>query len=188
MLPRVITLAQMLLDLVLCEGDYAIDATVGRGYDTAWLAEKVGPTGRVLGFDIQAEAIAHARERLETAGFSDRVTLIHAGHETLQDHVEAVPLVKAFMFNLGFLPKGDPTQVTRPQTTFDALTQAFPRLAQGGLISVAVYPGHPGGAAEAEAVLAWADSLDTNLAEMATYTPLKTRQPSPWLLVVSRRR
>ena len=37
-----------------------IDATCGNGGDTAFLCRLVGPEGRVLGFDIQPEAIASA--------------------------------------------------------------------------------------------------------------------------------
>ena len=39
------------------EGDTCIDATAGRGYDTAFLCELVGDKGRVIAFDIQQSAI-----------------------------------------------------------------------------------------------------------------------------------
>ena len=35
------------------EGDYAVDATLGNGHDTCFLAEIVGDNGKVFGFDIQ---------------------------------------------------------------------------------------------------------------------------------------
>lgn len=34
-------------------GDTAVDATMGNGHDTLFLAQAVGPTGHVIGFDIQ---------------------------------------------------------------------------------------------------------------------------------------
>lgn len=34
-------------------GDFVIDATMGNGHDTAFLAELVGPSGEVFAFDIQ---------------------------------------------------------------------------------------------------------------------------------------
>ena len=37
----------------LSPGGFCIDATAGRGYDTAFLCQIVGPAGRVLAFDIQ---------------------------------------------------------------------------------------------------------------------------------------
>ena len=33
--------------------DYAVDATLGNGHDTCFLAEIVGDNGKVFGFDIQ---------------------------------------------------------------------------------------------------------------------------------------
>ena len=41
-----------------------IDATCGNGGDTAFLCRLAGPEGRVLGFDIQPEAITSTRARL----------------------------------------------------------------------------------------------------------------------------
>ena len=35
------------------EGDYAVDATLGNGHDTCFLAKIVGDNGKVFGFDIQ---------------------------------------------------------------------------------------------------------------------------------------
>ena len=45
-----------------------VDATCGNGGDTAFLCRLTAPEGRVLGFDIQPEAIASTRARLEQAG------------------------------------------------------------------------------------------------------------------------
>ena len=46
---------------VIKPGDSAIDATVGTGEDTVFLAECVGKTGHVYGFDIQRAAIEEAK-------------------------------------------------------------------------------------------------------------------------------
>ena len=42
-----------------------MDATVGNGHDTVFLARLVGETGKVIGFDIQEQAIKNTTERLE---------------------------------------------------------------------------------------------------------------------------
>ena len=39
------------------EGAFCIDATAGKGKDTALLAELAGPGGKVVAMDIQADAI-----------------------------------------------------------------------------------------------------------------------------------
>ena len=50
----------------LKEGDVAIDATMGRGHDTAFLCEIVGNKGRVFAFDIQEDAVKSTKELLES--------------------------------------------------------------------------------------------------------------------------
>ena len=60
-------LAARLADPRLC-----IDATCGNGGDTAFLCRLVGKEGRVLGFDIQPEAIASTRQNLARKGFASR--------------------------------------------------------------------------------------------------------------------
>ena len=38
-------------------GDFCIDATAGRGNDTAFLCSLVGESGKVIAFDIQQQAV-----------------------------------------------------------------------------------------------------------------------------------
>ncbi len=189
-LPTVVGLAQMLHTRNLREGDCAIDATVGRGNDTVWLAECVGPSGLVIGFDIQAEAIESTHERLARLGLIDSVALHFAGHETLTETVQAfrqIPPIKSIVFNLGYLPSGEHRMITKPGSTVSALSQAAGLLATGGLLTVAVYPGHPGGAEESDAVEEWSDDLDPIEMDLASFRPLRTLRPSPWLLMISKR-
>lgn len=55
-----------------------IDGTVGAGGHTAGLLQKSAPSGRVLVFDKDAEAIAFAQKQLKS--FGDRVTYVHASY------------------------------------------------------------------------------------------------------------
>lgn len=48
-------------------------------------------------------------------------------------------------FNLGYLPGGDKTVITMAETTALALEAAERIVVPGGLISIVVYVGHPGG-------------------------------------------
>ena len=58
-----------------------IDGTLGAGGHTAGLLQKSAPSGRVLVFDKDAEAIAFAQKQL--AAFGERVTYIHASYATM---------------------------------------------------------------------------------------------------------
>ena len=153
--------AQEAVAPVLAPGAVAVDATAGNGHDTLFLAEAVGPAGRVYAVDVQEAAIAATRARLAEAGLEARIHLACAGHEDLTEQVAPADRgrVAAVMFNLGYLPGGDHTLTTRPPATLDALNAARGLLAPGGRLSVVAYTGHPGGAEEAEAVRAWAEAL-----------------------------
>ena len=118
---------------VLTPGDSALDATVGTGEDTCFLAETVGATGRVYGFDIQKAALTMARDKLAERQWTGPVHWYHQGHETLGTVPEIVQdsRIRAAMFNLGYFPGGDPAVVTRWETTLTALSAAAKVLAEG---------------------------------------------------------
>ena len=84
----------------LSEGDFAIDATAGRGYDTAFLARTVGRTGRVLAFDIQKDAVESTRALLASEGLDAEVLL--ASHADMALYA-APETASCILFNLGIM-------------------------------------------------------------------------------------
>jgi SAM-dependent methyltransferase len=187
-LPSILESARRWIREALPPGGTAVDATCGNGHDTLFLAECVGPNGKVYGFDIQEEAIRQTRSRLDAHGLSARVHLIRAGHERMADMLPA-PLqgqIYAIMFNLGYLPKGDPAIITRPDTTLDALETAAGWLAPGGIITVCLYTGHPGGPEEAGAVIRWASSLPPKRFQVM-WQQLINRNQAPSLVVIEKK-
>ena len=54
---KVTEVNKIYLENIINEDDVVIDATMGNGYDTVYLAKKVGPKGKVYAFDVQEEAI-----------------------------------------------------------------------------------------------------------------------------------
>jgi predicted methyltransferase len=181
---RATELAQLLMGQILKAGDWVVDATVGNGHDTAWLAERVGPGGCVFGFDVQAGALAVAGERVKGL---EQVRLIHAGHQGMSERLpcEARGRLAGVMFNLGYLPGAAKDIITRTETTLAALGQAVEWLGVGGMLTVVVYPGHAGGAEEAEAVRAFARGLGAGFAA-SQHGRINTLAASPELIVVER--
>jgi methylase of polypeptide subunit release factors len=171
------------LAAVLRPGDLAIDATAGNGHDTVLLAERVGESGRVIAFDVQAEAIASSRDRVAAAGLTDRVTFIHGSHATLDRHASP-GTVAAVVFNLGYLPGGDHTVITRSGETLLALDQALAALRSSGLLCIVCYPGHPGGDEESEAVVAWSQALAPAICQIELIRREGTLRPAPFLVLV----
>jgi predicted methyltransferase len=185
----VLEFVQTSLKRVLREGDVAVDATLGNGYDTLFLSRCVGAAGRVHAFDIQAQALAISEQRLAEAGVLDRVWLHLAGHETMASVLppEVLGRVRAVTFNLGYLPGGDKTLTTQTATSLAALKSALQVLAPGGLISVVLYPGHDGAPAECDAVLDWAAALPQKQVEVLRYGFLNQKNSPPFLVLLQRR-
>lgn len=185
---RATDLAHRAVSGILKAGDWAVDATAGNGHDTVLLAECVGPTGRVFAFDVQQCALAETARWVEGLA---QVTLVHAGHETLARHLAAngpedgEARLAAVMFNLGYLPGADKTIVTRTETTLAALKQALDHLGTNGLVTLVLYPGHPGGAEEAAAVRYYAQRLPEAFA-VSLHERSDTQRPAPELLVIER--
>jgi len=141
------------------KGAIVVDGTVGNGHDTLFLANLVGESGHVFGFDVQASGLANAQERLEQAGMADRATLILAGHETVAENLPQGTSVSGGMYNLGYLPGSDHAVITRAQTTIASLEALLPMGEPNGVVTVHIYTGHEGGTAEGDAVLTWGTSL-----------------------------
>lgn len=141
-----VQLAHLWLNDFLKPGATAVDATVGNGHDTLFLARRVGANGRVYGFEIQEKALHNTLELLKTEGFADIVKLFQTGHENIAHHIQND--VDVIIFNLGYLPGGDHSIVTRPETTMKAVTEGLALLKKGGAMCLVVYTGHPGGEEE----------------------------------------
>ena len=90
MLKTALKMSHTLAEEIILPGDVVVDATVGNGHDTVFLAQLVGETGKVIGFDIQEQAIKNTTERLEKEKLIDRVELIHASHHLLSSYCETL--------------------------------------------------------------------------------------------------
>jgi len=177
-------LSHLFLRRVVRAGDVVVDATCGNGFDTLFLARLVGERGRVWAFDIQPDAIRSAEAMLYDAGCLSRVKLVNAGHELLTDYVREK--VRAAVFNLGFLPGGNGGAVTGGETTLAALDQAAGLLLPGGVITVALYTGHPGGAEEAAMVEHWAADLPCRGFNSCKSRQMNRSALSPYVIVVEK--
>lgn len=65
---RAVLLDEVLQVLAPQPGEVVVDCTVGWAGHSAAMLRCVGPTGRLLGFDLDADNLPRARERLDTLG------------------------------------------------------------------------------------------------------------------------
>lgn len=169
---------------LLGEGAAAVDATVGNGHDTLFLARAVGTSGKVYGFDIQSAALRKTAERLNEAGLRQRVDLIQAGHEHMADYVIAP--VDVVMFNLGYLPGGDHGKTTGAATTVRAIDAGLKLLNPGGLMTVVVYTGHPGAGEEQAAVEQAVAELNSRVYCVMRMEFVNRLKNPPYLLLIEK--
>ena len=132
------------------EGALCIDATAGRGRDTALLCRLAGKEGRVLAFDIQQSAVDQTRALLEREGLSAQVILDSHAHMERYAQAETVDCV---VFNFGRLPGGDPHIFTRAESSVAAIDAGLRLLRPGGVMAIALYYGKENGYEERDAVL-----------------------------------
>lgn len=187
MLEGVLSFAKTLLDKAIQPGDIAIDATVGNGHDTVLLAELVGVTGHVYGFDIQHEAIQATTEHLREKELQDRVTLFLKGHENIQTTLPDNRLISAAIFNLGYLPGGNKNIVTTPYTTISAIQQIYSLLKPEGIIVLVIYHGHVGGSLERDKLLQYVEQIDQMDAHVLNYQFINQGNFPPFIIAIEKR-
>ena len=142
-LKNAITFVHTVFRSTLPEGPEAlVDATCGRGFDTIFLQN----LGDVVAMDIQKPALEETGKRLLPG---KACTLVLDSHENMADHVQAA---RGILFNLGYLPGGDKSITTQAGSTIKGIQAGLSLLVSGGLMGIIVYPGHPAGMEEEEAL------------------------------------
>lgn len=168
----------------LREGDVAVDFTMGNGHDTEFLSKTVGENGHVYAFDVQKQAVDSTSANLKKAGCPENYTLILDSHHKVKEYVQCP--IRAGMFNLGYLPGSDKSITTMRVTTMPAIEAAIDLLDHGGVLLVAVYPGHAEGDAEGKMVLDYFATLDRHVI-CCTLIRILNSPTSPFFIVVEKK-
>lgn len=187
MLDSPLRFCHTLLSLNVQSGDIVVDATVGNGYDTVKLAQLVGETGKVYGFDIQEEALQETKKKLTLTGMIDQVDLYQIGHEKMEAVLPQEINLSTVVFNLGYLPKGDRSIITKAETTLEAIKQSLKLLRKGGLLFLMIYYGHDGGKNEKDAVISFLEKLAQNEFDVLQYGFINQKNSPPFLIVVEKK-
>jgi hypothetical protein len=188
-LSGILPFTRCLIHSAVSKGDMVVDATMGNGIDTLFLAQLVGSSGCVLAYDIQEEALAQTRKRLAQTGNFPQVKLFQKGHQHVNEALSQInqPLAAA-MFNLGYLPGGDKSITTLPQSTLSALNCLSSSLKVGGLITLVIYTGHVNGKLEEETLLSELSGWDQSRFDVLTYKFINQQNNPPFLLAIQKKR
>lgn len=176
---RPLEMAHDFLAQVITQEDIVVDATMGNGHDTLFLAKLAK---QVYAFDIQEQSLEKTSQRLQEAGLTN-AELILQGHETVDQFVREV---KAAIFNLGYLPSADKSIITQPQTTLEALEKLCHMLIKGGRIAIMIYYGHEGGDIERDAVMDFVSHLPQQEYTAAIYRTLNQINNPPFLVMIEK--
>ncbi len=170
--PHIILAQEYWKSLVKPE-DLVIDMTCGNGHDTLFLANL---KATVFGFDIQQSAIDATHKLVPGA------TLFCKSHDELVN----TPLPqnpKLVVYNLGYLPGGDKSIVTKRSSTLESLKQA---LSLSSAISIMCYPGHEEGLEEEREILNYVKTLSPREWTVVYHQWInRPRAPSLFLLTSS---
>ena len=170
-------------------GDTVIDATCGNGYDTLQLCQLVltADKGKVYAFDNQYLAISSTQNYLKAhlpLELQQRVEFHHQCH-SIFPYAITPQSIKLIVYNLGYLPGSNKEQTTQTATTLQSLSHAEKLLQPGGMISITCYPGHPEGAREQEALLAYASRLSPKEWSCCHHIWVN-RQQAPTLILIQK--
>ncbi|MEA5017539.1 MAG: class I SAM-dependent methyltransferase [Erysipelotrichaceae bacterium] len=161
---------------IITSTSIAIDATIGNGNDTLFLASHCY---FVYGFDIQTVALSNTKNMLTHL---TNFELICDSHTNMSHYVkQQVDLV---VFNLGYLPKGDPTITTTAPLTMQAIKEAAKLLKSNGYLFITFYIGHLNGKTEHDCFIEQLE-LMTAFKLLKSYT-YQDRKDAPILYLLQR--
>lgn len=159
------------------EKEIAVDATLGNGYDTDFLAKNFK---KVYSFDIQKCACDNYKEKQK-----DNVKLINDSHHLLKNYVNEN--INCIMYNLGFLPGGDKTITTNHETSLESIKSGLDLLSCGGIMTICIYRGHEEGKKEEEMILEYVKQLPKNKFGVMNHEVLNRSDSAPILLVIEKK-
>lgn len=147
---------ELLAPMYLEDDSTVCDFTLGNGHDSLFLLKQI-ENGFLYGFDIQEEAINNSQDLLTEAGFKN-FKLILDSHANVLEHVKEK--IDLGIYNLGYLPGGDKSLITRGDSTVKSIDGALKVLNPGKALIITAYKGHKGAMEEYEIVMEYVSSLD----------------------------
>lgn len=91
------------------------------------------------------------------------------------------------IFNLGYLPGGDKTEITHASSTLTAIESCLELLKSNGRVILVCYYGHPGGKEELARVQQFTSELDQHQYQVLKYEFTNQIHNPPILIAIEKR-
>jgi hypothetical protein len=168
-------LVHNIIKLHYSDCNIAVDATLGNGHDTNFLAEYFN---KVYSFDIQKSSVDNCLEKKRT-----NVNPIHDSHINLELYIKEE--IDVIVYNLGYLPGSNKEVTTKCDSTLTSIKIALKLLIPGGILLAVMYPGHTEGKKESDAILKFAGELSKKEFGVMLHTFIN-REKAPQLVIIEK--
>ncbi|MBE6062908.1 MAG: rRNA methylase [Clostridium butyricum] len=169
-------ISHYVIDKFLDNKGIAVDATLGNGHDTDFLADRFN---KVYSFDIQECACTSYEKKNRK-----NVHIINDSHEKIKEYVKEQ--VDCIMYNLGFLPGGNKNITTMHESSLKSIKDGLEILKNGAIMSIAVYRGHDEGKLEENIIIDYVKKLPKNKYGVMEHCFLNRSETSPMLLIIEK--
>lgn len=159
-----------------------VDMTLGNGRDSKRLLDNF-PKAKLIGFDIQEEAIENSRRLLD--GMDQDFQLLCLCHSNVRKVLDG-QLADLIVFNFGYLPGGDKDITTKKESSLFAVRESLDCLSQGGLMSLTFYPGHLEGEREYKVIMEYLQGRDQKSYRILKSSYVNQKNKPPVLVLVER--
>ncbi len=176
------SLFQSFMQSWLTKDMISVDMTVGNGNDSEFLLKH--NIKYLYGFDIQKTAILITEKRLKDQGIYN-FSLYQDNHKFLKNYIKEE--IDLFVYNLGYLPKGDKKITTNGSDVIESLKNALQLLKRGGMVWITFYPGHSAGLKESIIILEFLENLDQKDFYILKMDYINQINSSPFIVALEKR-
>ena len=178
---KILDLTKRIIKENVTKDDICVDMTIGNGNDTLTLANYAS---FVYGFDIQQEAIDNTNKLLKDNNITNYQLFLDS-HENIDKYIDKK--IKLFIYNLGYLPKGDKKITTKSSSTINSLIKALKMLDNKGIIIIVIYTGHDEGKNEEIAINDYVRNLDQKMYEVVLYKFINQINNPPYVIMIEKK-
>lgn len=156
----------------------ACDMTAGNGKDSKFILDNKNPN-ILYAFDIQKLSQERCKKLI---GQKKNFKFILDDHKNIEKYIEEK--IDLFIYNLGFLPKGDKSITTNYKSVIQSLKSCLDLLNEKGLILITFYPGHEEGKNEEKYVGEFLKNLDQKTFQVIKYNFYNQINNPPFLISI----